>query len=320
MSKNKDEKATCRQNMDDFFETIFGFKPKKRGAGYELLVNAVIKILNNALEVKHDVIKKGQFSDDKYQIDGYIQDKMTSFFVEAKDNTEKNKKTGRADIQKLAGALNNLDIEAGILASATGFTKPTIQYSESTRINPNAKCIDLFLIRPIKKEDTKGRILSICVNLSVIHMDEENIKTQLIFNDESKTQFENRMLEKGIMDGQYTIKIDEFYDINGQHKIYISEILNTENISPAVNNVSTGEWIPNEPTYAQISDELIQIERMLYQVPFLVSNIPNFVKIEEKPILKIISQDGEIDKIITERQLKGVKFNKEDGSINYIGI
>ena len=141
-------------NMDEYFETIFGYKPKKRGTGYELLVGAVLKLLNATQDVTHNVIQEGKYSKDKYQIDALVKNKFATIFIECKDYTERNKPTQRADVQKLAGALNNLDINAGILVSATGFTKPAVQYSESTKLNPNAKEIELFLIRPSTEKKT----------------------------------------------------------------------------------------------------------------------------------------------------------------------
>ena len=56
------------KNMDAVFEQIFGYKPSKRGKGFEMLVGAVLKIINEAKDVTHDVKKTGLFSPDRYQI------------------------------------------------------------------------------------------------------------------------------------------------------------------------------------------------------------------------------------------------------------
>ena len=55
--------------MDAVFEQIFGYKPSKHGKGFEMLVGAVLKIINEANDVTHDVKKTGLFSPDRYQID-----------------------------------------------------------------------------------------------------------------------------------------------------------------------------------------------------------------------------------------------------------
>ena len=57
------------KNMDAVFEQIFGYKPSKHGKGFEMLVGAVLKIINEANDVTHDVKKTGLFSPDRYQID-----------------------------------------------------------------------------------------------------------------------------------------------------------------------------------------------------------------------------------------------------------
>ena len=69
-------------NMDEVFEQIFGYKPSKRGKGFEMLTGAVLKIINNANDITHDVKKTGLFSSDIYQIDLLIDDNNESLFVE----------------------------------------------------------------------------------------------------------------------------------------------------------------------------------------------------------------------------------------------
>lgn len=303
-------------NMDDFFESIFGFKPKKRGTGYELLVSAVIKILNEAQDVTHNVSKKGQYSDDNYQIDALIENKVISIFVECKDNTEKNKPTGRKDIQNLAGALNNLDIDAGILASATGFTKPTIQYSQSTKINPLAKEIELFLIRPSTEKDAEGVMLSLCVSLSVETIDHENSKVIPIMD---KERIQEILKNNGYKVGDsYDSITDRLLNEDGTTYKLISEMVNDKTINPTVDGASTGEFYFDQKVYMNFFEEMVEVEKIMYEVRHKVTHIPEFIKIEDEAILKVKSGDNQIDRIITKNQLKGIIFNT-DGTIEYRG-
>lgn len=169
-------------NMDDVFEQIFGYKSSKRGKGFEMLAGAVLKIINEANDITHDVKKTGLFSTDSYQIDVLVDDNNESLFVEAKDYSERKSKTGRGDAQKLAGALNNLDIDKGLLISATGFTNPTVKYSQSTKVNPNAKEINLCLIRPANDKDTENLILEIVVDATFQMMDHSKSKANMPAN------------------------------------------------------------------------------------------------------------------------------------------
>ncbi len=303
-------------NMDEYFETIFGYKPKKRGTGYELLVGAVLKLLNATQDVTHNVIQEGKYSKDKYQIDALVKNKFATIFIECKDYTERNKPTQRADVQKLAGALNNLDINAGILVSATGFTKPAVQYSESTKLNPNAKEIELFLIRPSTEKDTEGIMLSLCVSLDLETIDHENSKVIPIMDIEKVQEILKR---NGYKAGeQYNAITNRLLKSDGTLYKYISEIVNDKTINPSVNGISSGEFYFDEDVFACIYGELIQVDKLVYEIRHKVKNIPEFIKIKDKAVLVVKSQDGQIDRIITERQLKSIVFNS-DGTIDYKG-
>ena len=303
-------------NMDEYFETIFGYKLKKRGTGYELLVGAVLKLLNATQDVTHNVIQEGKYSKDKYQIDALVKNKFATIFIECKDYTERNKPTQRADVQKLAGALNNLDINAGILVSATGFTKPAVQYSESTKLNPNAKEIELFLIRPSTEKDTEGIMLSLCVSLDLETIDHENSKVIPIMDIEKVQEILKR---NGYKAGeQYNAITNRLLKSDGTLYKYISEIVNDKTINPSVNGISSGEFYFDEDVFACIYGELIQVDKLVYEIRHKVKNIPEFIKIKDKAVLVVKSQDGQIDRIITERQLKSIVFNT-DGTIDYKG-
>lgn len=303
-------------NLDEYFETIFGYKPTKRGTGYELLVSAVLKILNDAQDITHNVVYEGKYSKDKYQIDALIENKLATIFVECKDYTERNKPTQRADVQKLAGALNNLDIDAGILVSATGFTKPAIQYSESTKLNPDAKEIELFLVRPSTEKDTEGVMLSLCVSLDLETIDHENSKVIPIMNIEKVQEVLKRNGYK--VGDQYNAITNRLLKSDGTLYKYISEIVNDKTINPSINGISSGEFYFDEDVFICIYEQLIQVDKLVYEIRHKVIHIPEFVKIEDKAVLVVKSQDGQIDRIITEKQLKSIVFNS-DGTIDYKG-
>ena len=86
--------------------------------------------------------------------------------VEVKDYTIDKRKVGRSDLQKLQGALTDLDFEKGVFVSATDYTKPAKKYSDGAEINPLQKEIDLFHIRPSTELDEKGRVKKFQINNS----------------------------------------------------------------------------------------------------------------------------------------------------------
>lgn len=301
--------------MDEVFEQIFGYKPSKRGKGFEMLAGAVLKIINEANDITHDVKRTGLFSSDLYQIDVLVNDNNESLFVEAKDYSERKSKTGRGDAQKLAGALNNLDINKGLLISATGFTNPTIKYSQSTKVNPNAKEINLCLIRPTNDKDTENLILEIIVDATFQMMDHSKSKTSMLLNQESLNNAIEELKNEGLATGQHEARVDEFFDKNGNHVSYVHDVITTKLPSEAKGE-HKGTWVPKTETFVKFKDKLIKIDGVNYEFIYNTHTIKDFIHIKEEPVLIAKSEDLGLDYIITKRQLKGITFEL-NGNIIY---
>lgn len=303
------------KNMDAVFEQIFGYKPSKRGKGFEMLVGAVLKIINEANDVTHNVKKTGLFSPDRYQIDVLVDDNEESLFVEAKDYSERKRKTGRGDAQKLAGALNNLDIDKGLLISATGFTSPTIKYSKSTKVNPNAKEINICLIRPASKKDTENLIFELAVDATFQMMDHSKSKSDMLLNQESLNKAMKELKKEGLGIGKHESRVDKFFDKNGNHLAYVHDIITTK-LPSEVEGTHKGTWIPKVETFVKFKGKLIKIDGVEYEFIYNTHTIKDFVHIKEEPILIAKSEDLELDYIITKRQLEGITF-EASGNIKY---
>lgn len=301
--------------MDDVFEQIFGYTPSKKGGGFELLAGAVLKIINEAKDVTHDVKKSGLYSSDFYQIDVLVDDNKDSLFVEVKDYSERNSKTGRADVQKLAGALNNLDIDKGVLISSTGFTKPTIQYSKSTKFNPKAKEINLCLIRPATEQDTQNLIFEIVIDASFQMLDHSKSKTKIVLEQNSLNKALERLKKDGLKAGLHEIRVKEFFDKNGQHLSYVQEVITTK-LPSEVEGKHMGTWYPKVETYVKFKGILIQLNAVEYEFVYNTHTIKDFVHIKEEPLLVAKSEDLGLDYIITKRQLNGITF-ESNGNISY---
>lgn len=68
--------------------------------------------------------------------------------LEAKYYSILGEKVGRDDIQKLNGALVDLDaFHRGVFVSATDYTKPAIEYAMASEKMPHGKPIDLYQVR-----------------------------------------------------------------------------------------------------------------------------------------------------------------------------
>jgi len=296
-------------NMDDFFCEIYGYKPKKRGKGYEMLVGAVLKILNNSADVKHDVFMRSKYSDDTYQIDNLVTQNSDKTFVEAKDYTESNVKVGRPDVSKLSGALLHLPVSKGLVVSSTDFTKPAINHAEDCHKNPNAKPIDLYIIRRSNESDRSGRINTIVLNMNFILPDQSSASWTPKWAKEAMEIFN----ELGYNDGDtITHAIDSFYDANGQVIDTVFNLTRELNYDYALMEAK-GRFEFQQKAHIIVKGKLVPIEHIDYRIPL--------IKIERKkeitsgePCILVKSQDGFVDKLITYEQLKEIKFEEQDNA------
>ena len=135
--------------------------------------------------------------------------------VEAKDYSIEGKKVGRGDIQKQAGALNDLPIKQGIFASATDYTAPAKKYANSTHINPSQKPINLLHIRPSTELDRKGRVERIIINIEMIIDDFEHAQYHIhLSNNAINLLKKNNLLNKTL-----DCHIENFYNTYGKEHI-----------------------------------------------------------------------------------------------------
>ena len=138
--------------------------------------------------------------------------------VEAKDYSIEGKKVGRGDIQKQAGALNDLPIKQGIFASATDYTAPAKKYANSTHINPSQKPINLLHIRPSTELDRKGRVERIIINIEMkVEINHSYYTSGKSIGNMSKVDDEN-IVDNAIQKTENDIKTQEFVDLLNSYR------------------------------------------------------------------------------------------------------
>jgi len=290
--------------MDELYNEVYGEYPNKAGEAYERLVAAAIKLLLNE-DVSYDQRVRGDYSKTVYQLDGLINSNESKSMVEAKDYTLDDRKVGRGDIQKLQGALSDLPIDSGKFASATEFTSPAKLYAHSSKQNPLHKPIELFHIRPSTEEDEKGRLKTIVMNISSHNLGYANAKFKPEFTNEARTLlkangYENKMV---------SFNIAEFYDVNGDTLISIAEL--TRDHAPTTTwekgFVANGCWVV-KGGYISVEGVAYGIEGLEYEVPFYVLEQKIVISSEGKAKLFVKSEDGSIDKLISDVDLRKVSF------------
>jgi len=295
--------------IDQLFVELYDSSPTKAGQAYEKLVAATLKIVTG-IDYNYDQHIKGTYSNTDFQLDAHSPESST--MVEAKDYSIEGRKVGRADIQKQAGALSDLPIEQGIFASATDYTSPAKKYANSTNINPVQKPIDLFHIRPSTERDRKGRVERIFITISVINFDFEHARYQLHLSDDTK-----KLLEKnGLLNKPLGFHLENFYNVKGEITITFNELINE--YAPSITSIPDsdglyhGSWIFwNE--FIPYENIRLEIKRIDYAVERKTEQQQIVIETKGTPKILVKSEDGTINKLITDEQLKKVCF--KDGKV-----
>lgn len=280
--------------FDELCNEIFGYIPNGKGKSYELFVNCVMQHLNENSKVTSDTFKKSGYSEDDYQLDGLLEDELipVKAFVESKNYLDRNAKVGRDDVQKLSGALQVLsDVDKGIFASATDYTKPAIQYSKDLS-KANQKEIDLYIIRPVKEEDTEGRIMGVVLEIhaQVPHLEIKNI----IWGKKGLEKLKQMGIEQG---KSYPYALQYIYNSNGD---IIAE-LNSLYQKAQKKRVQESSWEFNDGCL-KFQGELVPIESIKYKITY--TTLKNVSEMHFKPVIYVKSTDGSIEELIDAEQLK----------------
>jgi hypothetical protein len=293
--------------IDDLFFELYGYYPNKAGQAYELLVSAAFKVITGE-NLKYDQHLRGTYSDTDYQIDGLNVD--TEKAIEAKDYTINDRKVGRPDLQKLQGALTDLNIKGGVFASATEYSKPAKKYADSSSKNPHHKEIELYHIRPSTELDEKGRIKTFIINMTMIVPDYTKGDFKYSWTKEAIKKFEkNGLLEKPI-----TMVLDRFYKKDGKIDCLLMDFTReNQPIHPEMEDeFGIGCWLlPNR--YIKYDNELYGIWGIDYKIPYSRSTTTFTIEGEGEARILIKSEDGKVDKLLTDKQFKELTF--KDGEV-----
>ena len=313
-SKEKTEKQRELSEMDKLYAELYGEKFPKAGTAYERLTDAALRILTNN-PVLYDQFVVG-LSGERKQLDGILQTPKGDVMVEAKDYGIRNAKVGYKDIAKLEGTLTDMEMVGGILASATDFTDPTKAYAKGTHTNERQLPITLFNIRKSTEEDRKGRIESILLTLQIIQPDFTPQSLRVQFSKEAEALLQQDFLKPGEEKTNIHIEARVFYDKEGKEKITIRQI--EENIAKMVSmddesQVKLEGLYPLDSCYVSIEGKLYPIAGLKYIVPILRGSVTSEIKGKGKPVLYVKSDDGQYDKLLTDEELKSIRF--EDGEV-----
>jgi Restriction endonuclease. len=293
--------------IDELFFELYGYYPNKPGQAYELIVAAAFKAITGS-QVSYDKHERGLYSQTDYQVDAIVPNEYGENMVEAKDYTLDDRKVGRSDLQKLQGALTDLDFEKGIFASATEYTKPAKKYSDATEQNPMQKVIDLYHIRPSTETDEEGRIKKFVINMIVVTPDYDKGQFKYAWTKDAIETFE----KNGFIGKQMTMVLDRFYKKSGEIDCLLMDF--TRNNQPIQTNIDDeygqGCWLLHDK-YIKIEDVLYGLKGIEYKIPFSKGTSTFTIESDGVPKILIKSEDGKIDKLLTDEELRKITFGDD---------
>ena len=296
--------------IDELYRSIYGELPEKAGTAFERLAAAAWKLLNRDADVAHDTRIRGEISQSLYQIDVEAADDDGRHAGEAKDYTERNAKVGRPDLQKLGGALPDIDVDTGKFFSATGYTKPAQQYASAAEKIVGKK-IDLYDLREVVEKDMEGRIKKIICQIHVIVPAYERSSFTPIWTPDG-TKLLRELVASGKIANELRLQIHDIVSSHGSVLATIPDLTSRGCGGGATEKKASGSWsLPGG--HVMVDRYLIPIHGITYEVAFDEDIQELVIEASGKATLLLKSQDGSVDKILQDVDLKRVTFD-EDGN------
>lgn len=299
--------------FDDLYLELFGEACTKEGQAFERLAAAVSKLVFPNADVTHDQKLRGQVSQSLYQIDVLLYQNGQHAFGEAKDYTVQDKKVGRGDLQKLAGALLEVGVGKGVFYSATDYTSPAKKYAMGAEQFLD-KPIELMHIRPSVQQDEEGRVRKIIFNMHITVPDYGHSSFNPIWSSSAANLLSGWLHTQGKDSAEMVVGVDTLLDVEGHPVLAISEL--TSQGFGNTSEIAHGCFVLPKH-YLKFDGMLLELLGLEYRVPFLTET--RIIEIERSgtPRILVKAEDGTIDKLITDEQLKKLTFG-ENGDVIHL--
>lgn len=287
-----------KSKIDNLFYDIMGYYPSKEGMAYELISAAVLGLILNQ-SAQHNQYVIGT-SGCKYQLDGIIDGNT---MLEAKDYSKSGEKVGRSDLQKLEGAMIDLkQIDKGIFSSATQYTSEASKYANGTKQNSAMKEIIPLEIRPSATEDERNRIKTVICHIHSAFPDYERGKFDVVFSDGEHDRLMS-YLEKQKL-GSINVHLELFYNDNGQQIATLYDLTRKHKVK-IDDDIDEIDGVIDINAYVNIGPNIYKIKGLKYSnVPIVRLNHSFTITKDGTPKIFVKSEDLNIDKLITEEEIK----------------
>jgi hypothetical protein len=300
--------------IEQLYLQIFGSLPAKSGAAFERLAAIAMHVLSEG-NVLHDARIRGQFSKTLYQIDAHHRatDGSKATMAEAKDYSARKGKVGRADLQKLGGALPDLkQIDQGAFFSSTGYTKPAKKYADNASAITGGKPISLYELAASTEEDEKGFIKTIVINIHLEIPEPERGSFTPVLTPNAQQQINEHLVRGGKT--HYGQTIGELLSANGRPKLSLSE-LTSRGYGAIHSDDSCAHacyWLPDH--YIDVDGLLSELRGLEYKVPY--TRVERRIEISDDSTHRIVlrDKDGNPLKLLSDKALRKFAFD-EDGHL-----
>ncbi|SRR5260221_10134104 len=304
------ETLAMPSKFDHLYFDLFGERLNREGEAFERLAAAVTKILGPSVGVEADARLRGLISQSLYQVDLLTTDAGGKTFGEAKDYSERGAKVGRPDLQKLAGALIDVDVKAAKFFSATDYTREAKRYAKvSTDLM--GKPIELVHLRESVEQDEEGRIKKIVLTLHIVIPDMAKAQFKPVITEKGQRRAREWAAANNVERFEANLGLSEFYDEHGIRRATLAEVT-AQGYGGDMEKAWASFWLPRH--YIKVNDVLLELHGLEYLVPFKQRTQTLEVVASGKPTILIKSEDGKVDKLVTDEQLKAVKFSA-DGEV-----
>lgn len=306
-----------RSPIDEIYESIFGEIPKKSGSAFERLSAIAMHVLNEG-EVTHDKNLRGVYSGTNYQLDVHHLSATdnTVKMGEAKDYSIKQKPVGRGDLQKLGGALPDLEqVSEGAFFSATGYTGPARKYAEGTLVMPGAKPISLFELSPATPQDEVGFVKTIVINMHLQIPHPEKGAFIPVLTESGTETLKRSFLKSGEESFTYQVGLEAFFDQDGRQIMSLGELtsigygeVNSDS------NIAYGCYRFDSNYHIDVSGVLAQIRGLEYRVPYSIIERELRISDDSNCRIAIRDKNGMALRIISDEIIRRFSFD-DDGRL-----
>lgn len=296
--------------IDKIFKEIFGHLPNKSGTAYEMF-SCIAEHLMTGGNILHDNKIRGEFSKTLYQIDVHSSSFEGVAMGEAKDYTIQNSKVGRADLQKLGGALPDLpEVTKGKFFSATGYTLPAKKYAEAASSFSGQKPIEIFELRPSTEKDEAGTIKTIVVKIHVVTPQAQRGVWKPHFTADGRAAIK-RTVNPEQKKLSFGLVLEKFYDSNGNQSLTLFELTNTGYAETNSDTNCAHATYLLKDKYITVNGVLAEIKGLEYEVPF--SEHYSTIEITDDRKCRFILRNEleDVVRFITDDQLQNYSFDSD---------